>query len=237
MKTAIGFFSRLCAGSLLAAAAHHASAAGPYLKAEAGPTITEDTEVRDFLGIAPGSKIEFDPGFRFAVGGGYAFTDFLAIGGETGVSWNTIENIEGASSEGDSSIGNVPLMGNIIFKLPNKSRIVPFVGGGAGVSFVWLNAESIRIPTTGGGAGAGGGVPAPSDTILDGSDSDAVFAWQLFGGLKYQLNDNMSLGVSYKYLHAESPEWEAEDDFGFPVDLRTGDLETHAVTFVFNLKF
>jgi opacity protein-like surface antigen len=236
MKTMI----RSITGVVLALAGSNvAFAAGPFIKAEAGPTIAEDTEVREFLGLPPGNKIEFDPGFRFAVGGGYAFTDFLAIGGETGVSWNTIKDIEGASSESDSSIGHVPLMANLVFKLPNKSRVIPFAGAGVGWDFVWFNADTIRVPggSTASSFGGKEGVLPPSDVVLDGDESDAVFAWQLFGGLKFDINDNMSVGIAYKYLHAESPEWEAEDEFGFPADLRTGDLETHAVTFIFNMRF
>ena len=210
---------------------------GPYVKAEAGPTFTEDVTITEFFGLPQGSKIEFDPGFRFAFGGGYAFSDFIALGGETGFSYNAIDDIEGASSENDSSIGNVPLMANITLKFPNKSRLVPFAGAGAGVSFVWFDANTIQVPAGGGGGGAGGGVVPPATITLDGSESDTVFAWQVFGGLKYEINPQMSLGLSYKYLHADSPHWEAEDDFGNGFDLRTGHIETHAVTFVFSMKF
>ena len=59
----------------------------------------------------------------------------------------------------------------------------------------------------------------------------------MFGGLKYEINPNMSLGLGYKYLHADSPEWHAEDDFGTEINFRTGHIETHAVTFVFSMKF
>ena len=59
----------------------------------------------------------------------------------------------------------------------------------------------------------------------------------MFGGLKYEINDRMALGLAYKYLHADSPNWEAEDDFGNEFSLRTSHIETHAVTFVFSMKF
>ena len=229
MKTRILGFA--CAGFALTFALA-AQGAGPFVKAEAGPTIMEDVTITEFFGVPQGSKIELDPGFRFAFGGGYAFSDFIAIGGETGFSFNEIDDIEGASSEGDSSIGNVPLMANLTFKFPNKSRLVPFAGAGAGLSFVWFDANTIQVPP-GGGGGAG---VAPTLT-LDGSESDTVFAWQVFGGLKYELNDQMSFGLAYKYLHADSPHWEAEDDFGNGFDIRTGHLETHAVMFVFSMKF
>jgi opacity protein-like surface antigen len=225
MKIAIRSLIVTCAGCAVTAFAQGYT--GPYLKADAGPTFTEDVTIREFLGLAPGSNIEFDPGFRFSAGGGYVFSDIVAIGGETGFSWNNIENIEGASSESDSSIGNVPLLGTITLKLPNKTGLVPFIGAGGGVSFTFFNADSLVVPDN----------LTPGTVVLDGSESDTVFAWQLTGGLKYQINEQMSLGVAYKYFRAESPRWEAEDDFGVESDLRTGDLETHSVSFVFNMKF
>lgn len=171
------------------------------------------------------AKIEFDPGFRFGIGGGFAFSDFVAIGGETGVSFNTIDDIAGTNitSESDSTIGHVPMVANIIFKFPNPSRIVPFAGAGAGLAFVWFNSETIR--------------DAASGLVLDGSDSDALFAWQVFGGVKYELNDHMAIGVSYKYFHADSPNWRAEDDSGNEFSFGTGHIETHSVNIVFTMKF
>src|SRR5688572_29660448 len=113
--------------------ARAADGPGPYLKAEIGPSITEDVTLRDFLGLGGGGKIEFDPGMRLGIGGGYAFNDFIAIGGETGVAFNYIDNISGGfRGEGDSSISQVPLLGNIVFKFPNPTGLVPYVGAGAG---------------------------------------------------------------------------------------------------------
>jgi opacity protein-like surface antigen len=229
MKKIVRLLGGVCVGCAVASVTAQAQDSGPYLKAEVGPTLTEDVTMRDFLGLG-GGKIEFDPGMRFGVGGGYSFADWVAIGGETGVSFNYIDNISGNfRGEGDSSIGQVPLLANIVFKLPNKTGLVPFVGAGAGVSFAYFHADDLVFDD-----------PAVSgdETIVDGSEGDAVFAWQLFGGVKYALNDRMSLGLSYKYLHAESPDWEAEDVFtGLDSEISVGDLNTHAVTFIFTFKF
>jgi opacity protein-like surface antigen len=81
---------------------------------------------------------------------------------------------------------------------------------------------------------------APDDhTIVDGGESDTVFAWQAFGGLKYAINDRMSLGVTYKYLQTEAPKWEVDEDFfsGLSSDIRMSHLKTHTVAFIFSFKF
>jgi opacity protein-like surface antigen len=224
---------RICIGAgimVACAGAVQAGDPGPYIKAEIGPTLMEDTELKEFLGLTTGNKVEFDPGFRFGVGGGYSFSDYVALGGEFGLSYNTFKNIEGSIREKDSGVGNVPLLANVIFKLPNRSRVVPYAGAGAGVSFAFFSADDMVFDSTPGTPGG--------ETIIDGEESTAVFAWQAFGGLKFEINDNMSLGLAYKYLHAQAPEWEAEDVLtGFDSDIRLGQLKTHAVTFVFSMKF
>src|SRR5688572_24024473 len=103
---------RVLAGACVAAAsAASAAEPGPYVKAEIGPTFTDDVELKEFVGLGVDAKIDFDPGMRFSIGGGYAFADWIAIGGETGVSFNYIDNISGNfQGEGDSTIGQVPLL-------------------------------------------------------------------------------------------------------------------------------
>jgi opacity protein-like surface antigen len=224
MKRMHGLIAGACVGAFISA--WPVKAAGPYFKAEAGPTIVEDVTIEEFLGAPAGQKIDFDPGFRFSIGGGYAFTDFLAVGGETGMSYNYIDDISGAVSEGDSAMGNVPLLGNVIFKFPNPTGLVPFAGAGAGISFTFFHADDLVNNEPG------------NDFVLDGGESDAVFAWQLFAGLKYELNNHMSFGLVYKYLNTGEAEWEAEDVLtGLDTDFRISRMKTHAVMFTFTLRF
>jgi len=237
MKNIVRVLAGVCvgcvmAGSVCAAPGLYPAQPGPYAKAEVGPTFTDNVELKEFVGIGVGGKIEFDPGMRFGVGGGYQFADWIAVGGETGFSFNYIENISGNfRGEGDSSIGQVPLLANVIFKIPTRIGLEPFAGAGAGLSFAYFYADDIVFDPD---PGVGG-----DETIVDGSsDSDAVFAWQVFAGLKYRLDQRMSIGISYKYLRAESADWEAEDVFtGLDSDISIGDLETHAITFIFSYRF
>lgn len=231
MKKIVRSLGGVCVGcAVVSSMSVRGQDSGPYVKAEAGPSFTEDVTLKNFLGLGGGGKIEFDPGMRFAVGGGYSFTDWVGIGGETGFSFNYIDNISGNfRGEDDSSFGQVPLLANIVFKFPNRTGVVPFVGAGAGVSFAYFDADDLVFDDPG---------VSGDEAIVDGSESDAVFAWQLFGGVKYAINNQMSIGLSYKYLQAESPDWHAEDVFtGLDSEISIGDLKTHAVTFTFTLKF
>src|SRR5438093_10839471 len=72
---------------------------GFYLTGGIGPALTEDTSVREYpgLGPVPGTKVKFDPGFQFRIAAGYHITEWLATELETGVSYNRIKYIRGAT--------------------------------------------------------------------------------------------------------------------------------------------
>src|SRR5688572_6069718 len=103
MKSIVRVLAGVCAGCAVIGSAR-AAEPGPYVKIEVGPTFTDDTTLKDFLGITGGQKIEFDPGMRMGIGGGYSFADWIAVGGETGFSFNYIDNISGDFRNEDDTI-------------------------------------------------------------------------------------------------------------------------------------
>lgn len=185
---------------------------GIYFNADAGLALTEDSELREAPDAVTGGDIEFDPGVRFSFGGGYRFTEWFSAGGELGIIAN---DMKGA----DAIVTQVPFLANLELRLPNKSPLVPFIGGGPGFS---ISGISIDDDNLGGGS------------RVDGSASDAVFAWQIYGGVRYKLSDNMSLGAAYKYFDAGSPTWEVERTSD---DIRLGKLRTHSFVASFSMSF
>jgi OOP family OmpA-OmpF porin len=193
-----------------------------YVKADAGGILTSDTDFDKFFGEdTSGSEIKFSPGVRFAVAAGYNVTDWFAAEAETGVMANEIDSISGANRV-DAVFSNVPLLVNIKFQCPARYRVSPYVGAGAGMSFSVIDSDHIDFGTT----------------HMDGTDSDAVFAWQAFGGVRFKLNENMGLSIEYRYFAADSAEWEADfgtsgnnDKMGF------GRTETHAFSVAFDFRF
>jgi opacity protein-like surface antigen len=72
---------------------------------------------------------------------------------------------------------------NMYYDLVNASQIIPFVGGGLGISSVSV-----------------------SDLLLAGNDAnDEVFAFQFFAGLGYVANDRITLDLQYRYFGTEDP--------------------------------
>ena len=212
--------------SLIALAPLPASAqnAGWYLRGDAGGQWTMDTDLREFFGEpgAPGSKVEFDPGARVGFAAGYWVTDWFAAEAQTAIMANNIDSIGGENARGDAVFSNIPLLLNARFECPALHCITPYFGAGLGLSTSVISTDDLIVGAT----------------EMDGSDADVVFAYQAFGGLRYRLNDRMGLSLEYRYVAAGAPSWEAESTAGTGSDrLRFDDIETHAVSVVFDLRF
>ena len=221
-----------CFGSFIVCAAVMLAWATPalgqgnrfYLKGDAGGILTSDTSLKEFFGepLAPGSKVRFDPGARIGITAGYDFTDWFAAEAQTGVMVNNIRSVTGASRV-DATFSNVPFLVNARFQCPSqKCRFSPYLGGGLGMSAAVISADHLNL----------GG------TSIHGTDSDAVFAYQAFGGVRYRLNEHMGLSLEYHYFGTTAPEWRADAVFGTTTDrMRFGPIETHAISAAFEYRF
>jgi opacity protein-like surface antigen len=198
----------LLAGSLavLPARAEHI---GWYVKGGVGPAWADDVEVD-----LADDDLKFDVGMRLDIGGGYRFCDWFALEGETGFIINYIDELGGIDDWDDSYVANWPLMVNAVFEIPTRTPLVPFLGVGMGMSFTTLEIDDV------------GG--------LDGDDTAAVFAYQGFAGLRYNINDQWSVSVQYKYFATTDPEY---DVGGLSEDLELQDVRTHAIVASFGFNF
>jgi opacity protein-like surface antigen len=194
-----------------------------YIKGDVGGNLTQDADLKEFFGpVAPGTKVKFDPGFRFGVAGGYQATDWFAAEAELGCMENSIDSITGASHVHDAWFVNVPFLVNAKFQWPNRTLLTPYVGAGAGFSVSILDVDHISL----------------NGTSLHGDNSDTVFAYQAFAGLRYKLNDRMGLSLEYRYFVADEAEWKADFTSNtFSDTMRLGRTQTHALSLAFDFKF
>jgi len=213
----LGGLSFCCLG------ASRAQDVGWYVKADAGGNITEDTDLQEFFGpVQPGTKVKFDPGYRFGLGGGYQLTPWFAAEAEVGFMGNHINEITGAAEVHDAWFLNVPFLVNAKLQWPNRSAITPFVGAGVGFSEAILDVDQIRL----------------NDISLHGNNADTVFAYQAFGGLRYRLNDRMGLSLEYRYFAADPAEWRSDFTVGTGSDrMRFASTQTHAISLAFDFRF
>lgn len=196
-----------------------------YLKADAGGNLTMDTDLKEFFGEnTTGAKVKFDPGARFGLHSGFEFCDWFAAEAEFGAMANNVRSIDGASRVHNASFANVPFLLNGRLQWPNRSPLTPYIGAGAGFSEAIIDADRIEF----------------GNTYFTGSDSDTVFAWQAFAGLRWRLNERMGFGLEYRYFAAQSPSWHADLLFGGPNandTLRFGRTQTHALSVTFDFRF
>jgi opacity protein-like surface antigen len=195
---------------------------GLYVKADAGGNLTSDTDLKEFFGQGvAGAKVKFDPGYRFGVGAGYEVCQFFAVEGEIGSYGNNIKSITGAQRV-DAWFANVPFLAGVRLQGPRNWFIRPYIGGGAGGSASILSVDHIDR----------------GNLHLDGTDTDIVFAYQGFAGLRFRINEEMGLSVEYKYFHADSPSWSADFDTFLTSDkVKFGRSETHSLSVVFDWHF
>lgn len=194
-----------------------------YMKADAGVVAAKDVALNEFLGPIPANaQISLDPGVRLGFRAGYGFTDWFAGEIETGIIANNIDDISGvATTEVNGTFAKIPLMLNGRINLPNKYRVSPYVGAGAGVASTILTANDIVV--------AGNG--------MNGSVTDVVFVWQAFAGFRIALGEKTGLNVGYHYLNAAPSDMRTEDSLPTGDRIRLGRSESHAITVGFEWSF
>ena len=145
---------------------------GFYVGPEIGVAFQQDVNLQDVnfdttilgadvLGSAGGS-LTMSAGIRFNVPIGYQPVEWFAIEFAPGIIWNKMSSwnleLNGSATDSSGSISGelnlpidveggyyqVPLVVNFIFKIPTDSPWVPYIGGGIGASFTYMNSTRLR---------------------------------------------------------------------------------------------
>ena len=195
---------------------------GFYVKADVGGGVTMDTDLNAFFGpVAPGSKVEFNPGLRYGLAAGYQFTHWFALEAEFGSMVTKIDQITDATQV-DAWFSSVPFLVNARFQYQNSSPLTPYIGAGIGGAASILDMDYVEVNGYG----------------VTGTASDAVFAWQAFAGLQYNLNDRMSIAVEYRFLWTDSPSWESDYYYGsYNSNIRFGQIQSQSLSLAFRYRF
>jgi opacity protein-like surface antigen len=199
---------------------------GPFFRMGLGAAVFQDGRLTGFGGPAD-SKVNYDVGFAADGAVGYAFNKYLAVDFEIGAVGTRIDSVPGFFSN-DTFVDNVPFIVNLTLSLPiPHTLITPYVGAGAGGSLSVFNTD-----------GFGNG----SVAVFGGGSSDQtdfVFAWQAFAGVRVNLNPNMSLSVGYKYFTTEDTSFTYPPAFGGGPNFRLSfdGVKTHCVLVSFRCTF
>jgi len=203
----------LCLGSATGVSAP-VGARGWY---ELGATAIDAAKLESFFDEpVSGNKVKFDPGFRSAIALGAELTRYVSLEAEGGFHYNSIRSINGAASD-NGELYQFPILGNLVLHFPNRTRLVPVIGGGVGAVFSILDGKDIAL-----------GASRFSST-----EETWSFAYQGYAGLMYSFRPDMALGFRYHYLRNDGPTW----DLGAGNDVKFNHLVNHSLVLAFSFRF
>jgi opacity protein-like surface antigen len=220
----------ICLGTSLAKAQYYWTLPpdkGPYFRMGVGPTIFQNGTLKGYTltdGTVVGAQnqtVNYNVGVSVNGAVGWAFDRYVSLDLESGYVWGSINNIPGYNANG-STLANVPFLGNLTLSLPiPHTNIVPYIGGGVGGAESIFNAHAFSDQ-------------AGVQTAY-GSESDTVFAYQAFAGVRFMLSPNVSLGLGYKYFATGNP------TFSYPpapnLNIAFSGVQTHTIMFTLQCNF
>jgi len=169
--------------------------------------------MNDIVTHRSGGTETWNPQPGYIIGGaiGMSFNDMLRAEVELSHSHNPFATtFDGLHSD----LGATYLLGNLWLDWKNTSPLTPYAGGGLGVG--WANADQHGLAFHG----------------LSGGNSGLAF--QLGAGIKYQLTQNVSLDLGYRYKSLNNITF--HDGDGFP-DFHGGNLNSHNVQLGMTFNF
>jgi opacity protein-like surface antigen len=156
-----------------------------HLDADIGGSIMEDITLKNF----GNAKQVVDPGVRAGVTVGFDLLKYVTLQFELGSAGYWLDTSGGQpirTIASDAYLTQTPMLGELVFKLPLKCGLTPYVGGGVGgtLSTLYLSGFGIRD-----------------------WDQDFVYAYEGIAGLRYALSSSFEIGVSYKVLHVDEQDF------------------------------
>lgn len=190
-----------------------------YVGVEGGVMIVEDIDFNvndgaDVLSIDSdygydfGGTVGYDFGaFRLEAEGSYreANIDELTIG-NTGAAFGNGLIAPAGLYDASGDVNALSFMLNGLFDFGPDDGLQGFVGGGVGVARTDVDAAFF----------------SNFDSTID--DSDTGFAWQILAGVRAPLNDNIDVGLKYRFFNAEDVQ--LVDSLGRDFEDR---LRTHSI--------
>jgi len=193
------YLSFLIAGALgVLPTLANADSPGLYIGLGAGVTLPTASDL-DSPGV--NRSADLDNGWKGIGSVGYKFTNGIRSELELGYGTNQFDKIADIAADGE--IRNRTAMLNAFYDFNNVlpwSAVTPFVGLGLGVD--WLKVRNATIPG------------------LRVDDSEATFAYQAMAGLNFDITNQLSANIGYRWFHA--PDFDVTSDAGAGVSSNYG---------------
>lgn len=210
----------LAGAAMIIAVPAHAREGQPYLGINAGisfpdqVTVDIDNNRNDELlenaafartkrGLDADVVVGYDFGaFRLEAEGGYkrnGYKDLTVV--NSGILPNGLTVPSGTVVQNERDLEIWSGMVNALIEFGKDDGLQLFAGGGAGLA-------NLKLPVEVAGVG----------TVIDDSATD--FAWQLLGGLRFPVSNNVDLGLKYRYFVADNFDMGAANGRDLSVDYR-----------------
>jgi opacity protein-like surface antigen len=169
---------------VLSASAASAADGRAYFGINAGVFMPTDNKGTTNIGTA---DIEFDTGFTTSAYGGYEFGNGLRLEGELTYKQADMHidklMLGGIISNIDSDVSIFGTMANVFFDFKNSSPVTPYIGGGIGFASVYVGQGRLT-----------------NGVSIWEEDYDRVFAYQVGAGVGYNVTNNVTLDLGYRYF-------------------------------------
>jgi len=155
-----------------------------YCRFQLGLTFIQSQRVEEVNGVSSSSNLSFGSGLRgmFELGGD--LLEYLALEGNIGASWNSI------NQGSNAALYQIPAMAGIVAKYPfhleDGGLFTPYIGLDCGVRA--LLYESLSF------------VPEGQNSTYSGSPTYIDPTWQIRTGFLVGLQDDWQLAVGYSFL-------------------------------------
>jgi opacity protein-like surface antigen len=170
----------MCLAPAAQAATSAQNANSIYAGVLGGVTLVPDIAIKQ---LGTSQDLEMDAGFNFGGVIGYKWAFGLRAEGE--ISYRRNDNDKFAGVPIDGNVNALTFMGNAWYDFHTGTAWLPYVGGGLGVARVAADASVLGIQ------------------IVD--DNDTVFAWQVGGGIGYEVSPGIVVSADYRYLATTDP--------------------------------
>jgi opacity protein-like surface antigen len=159
----------------------------PYFNVAMGAAVTQDGDLTDFGGSHSGAKVSYHVGMSMQGAAGFAFNKYLAAELEGSWTVSRPDSVRGFFLD-DTYVSTFPIMAKVIIQLPiPRTLVAPYIGAGVGGTTTIFDTDFF----------------SDGFVAVEGDDADFVFAWQAMAGLRVNLNEQMSIGVGYRFLWTE----------------------------------
>lgn len=189
---------------------YHAQAGDVYVSGQIGKSFVQESDITDTFTSAGNTVVATgEVGMQnhsyLSLSGalGYALENFrieaelsrlntdlrnLKVSQATAID-TTVTINQSTSLKGDYDATNFMANGWYEISVNPSSRIVPFLGGGVGLSRIKISVDTV------------------ADLNITYDETDTVFAYQIGGGVGYKISEKTTLDFSYRCFISEDPQF------------------------------